>query len=135
MTADVHAVDADATLEDVIDLMQKTRHNGFPVVEKGGRLVGVITLHDVRNVPLEGRLLTPVRRAMTQNPITVTPKDTLEEALHRISVRDVGRLPVVDPAEPRLLVGVLTRSDILQAYDRAVVDQNPGTADPSSTHT
>lgn len=135
MTADVHAVDADATLEDVIDLMQKTRHNGFPVVEKGGRLVGVITLHDVRNVPLEGRLLTPVRRAMTQNPITVTPQDTLEEALHRISVRDVGRLPVVDPAEPRLLVGVLTRSDILQAYDRAVVDQNPGTADPSSTHT
>lgn len=126
MTTNIHMVPAETDLGYVVALMQQTRHNGFPVVEAGDRLVGVITLQDVRNVKLEGRLQTPVRQVMTRNPVTVTPLDNLEEALHRISVRDVGRLPVVDPADPQRLVGVLTRSDILRAYDRAVVGSQRG---------
>jgi CIC family chloride channel protein len=48
------------------------------------------------------------------------PDETLGAALRRMSVRDVGRLPVVARANPRRLLGVLRRVDMVRAYDVAL---------------
>ncbi|MGE5264250.1 MAG: TrkA C-terminal domain-containing protein, partial [Acidobacteriota bacterium] len=48
--------------------------------------------------------------------------ESLEEALAHLGAQDFAVIPVVDRREPRRLVGVLRRSDILRAYSRALAD-------------
>ncbi|MHB9145274.1 MAG: chloride channel protein [Symbiobacteriia bacterium] len=117
MTVPVHTVPESAQLKDVIDLMQQHQHTGFPVLNDRDELVGMITLQDIRAVPLEGRLERRVAEAMVRGPITIRPSDSLQEASRKMGLRGVGRLPVVAEENPRRLVGLLTRSDILKAYD------------------
>nr|PZN42118.1 MAG: hypothetical protein DIU70_05640 [Bacillota bacterium] len=116
MAAPVHTVRTGATLGEVIAAMQRYRHTGFPVVDHQGRLVGIVTLKDIRDVPLEGRLRVRVEQVMSRDLEVVTPDQSLAEAALAMARRGVGRLPVVDSADPDRLVGILTRSDILRAY-------------------
>ena len=54
-----------------------------------------------------------------QHSITVFPHDDLSLALKKMGIRDIGRLIVVDPDDPRTLVGIITRRDVLEAYKQA----------------
>ena len=117
MTSPVHTVHEADKVGDVVVLMQRHQHSGFPVVNEAGDLTGILTLQDIRAVPLEGRLDRRVAEVMTRSPMTVRPSDSLQEASRKIALRGVGRLPVVAEEDPRKLVGLLTRSDIFKAYD------------------
>lgn len=111
----------DATCGDVVRLMQETRHGGFPVTN-AGRLVGIITLDDPRRIPSPAeRLRTPVRQATTAQVQVAYPDESLEHALETLAHFHVGRLPVVGPADRSRVLGIITRSDILDACNRAIV--------------
>ena len=56
----------------------------------------------------------------TREPLVTYPDETIGAALRRMATRDVGRLPVVDHANPRKLIGMLRRSDLVRAYDVAL---------------
>jgi chloride channel protein, CIC family len=116
MSQDVHCVRADMLLRDVIRVMQTHRHGGYPVLDARGALVGMITLRDVREVPLESRLTTPVDKVMTRNVTVLTSDQTLADAATVMAHAGVGRLPVVDAADRDRLVGILSRSDVLRSY-------------------
>jgi CIC family chloride channel protein len=116
MAQEVHTVRSDMQLQDVIKLMQLYRHGGYPVLDPDERLVGMITLRDIRQVPLEGRLTTPVSAAMSTALNVLTPDQTLADAATLMARHAVGRLPVVDPADRSHLVGILSRSDVLRSY-------------------
>jgi len=116
MAREVHTVRTEMSLKDVIEVMQRSRHGGYPVLEADGRLVGMVTLRDVREVPLERRLSTPVTAVMATRLITLTPDQTLADAAILMAKHGIGRLPVVDPAEPGRMLGIVSRSDILRAY-------------------
>lgn len=131
MTAKPVVVRRDWPLARVIRVMQSSRHNGFPVVDENGHLVGVITLADIRNTypdEPERRLAVAVEQAMTPNPVVAYPDESLAQVLERLGRYDVGRLPVVARGDPRQLLGVITRSDVIKAYNRRVLQQVPGTA-------
>lgn len=113
MSREVHAVDPGLTLDQLVaDYFLPYKHGGFPVVW-GERLLGIITLHDVKNVPRERRALTTVREAMTplSNLRTVRPSASAYDAFARMASADIGRLLIVD--NEGALVGILTRSDLL----------------------
>lgn len=116
MQTEVDTVRSTMTIEELVTTMQQTRHTGYPVLDETDRLVGIITLADVRNLPLEGRLQTQVAQAMKTNLATVRQGQILADAALVMARRDVGRLPVVADDNPSRLVGILTRSDILRAY-------------------
>jgi CIC family chloride channel protein len=127
MSTEVSKVSIDDTIENVLQLMEQTRHGGFPVVDGDGRLSGVITLEDIRRVDVKNRLATPVQAAMTRDPVTVTPLSTLADASRKMAFKEIGRLPVVEVEGSLKVVGILTRSDIVNAYDRTVLQsEEPG---------
>ncbi len=113
MTREVHTVDPGVTLDQLVsDYFLPHKHGGFPVMW-GDRLLGIITLHDVKDIPRARRATTTVREAMT--PLsrlrTVRPSASAYDAFARMAHDRIGRLLVID--SEGTLVGILTRSDLL----------------------
>ena len=134
-------VTPDADVESVIRVMREHELPGIPVVNEGGRLVGIITETDLVLPDDDGDLhlphyvnifggtifLEPLRRfeerlrkafassardLMTEDPDTVAPETTVDEAARLIHDTGHNRLPVVEHGR---LVGVVTRLDVLGA--------------------
>jgi CBS domain-containing protein len=53
---------------------------------------------------------------MTTPPIVTYPDESLEAALHKLVLNDIGRLPVVDPADESRMFGILTKYDIIRLH-------------------
>lgn len=102
-------------LIEAAETLSKMRHHGLPVVDAGSRLSGIITVQDIERATGE-----TVGDACTRQVEVAFPDETLNMALRRMSRRDVGRLPVVSRENPRQLLGVLRRADVIHAYDIAL---------------
>ena len=94
------------------------RHQGFPIVDATGDLIGVLTLRDIgdRTADPSRQLRDLIRRP----PVVTYDSDTAREAADRMVRERVGRLPVVSRTEPRKVLGVLTRSDLLESHARRI---------------
>ncbi len=112
-------VTPDMPLRDLARLFEATHHHGFVVVDSRGELCGVVTLSDLERAVNSGQLDGKVADICTTNVRVVFPDETLEDALRHFGALDVGRIPVVSRSNPKRLVGLLRRSDIIQAYARA----------------
>lgn len=86
----------------------------MPVVD-GDRLVGIVTLSDIREVPVEQRATTPVGQVMggREGLVTIGRRATLADALEALGRGDFEQVPVVDDGA---LVGMLTRADVLRQF-------------------
>ncbi|HZD11387.1 MAG TPA: CBS domain-containing protein, partial [Candidatus Binatia bacterium] len=89
-----------------------TDDHAFPVVEEG-RLVGVVCLHDIREIPRGNWDRTTVREIMTPSDrlVTVASSGGADEALDELQRLEVRQLPVTDNGH---LVGLLRRRDIIR---------------------
>lgn len=119
MTQDFPTVPPDTSLTDIINRFAKSKHHGFPVVDKKGRLQGIITLADVEARMSSVSQDLTVADIATTTIITAYPDETLHDVVHRLGTNEVGRIPVVDRKDPSRLIGVLRRYDIVKAYARA----------------
>ena len=111
---------ADDALRAVREWMQSgaagSTHQGFPVVDANGDLVGVLTRRDLLDSQRDGAAHV---RELLRRPLAVVFEDSsLREAADHMVREGVGRLPVVSRAAPRRPIGILTRSDLLSAHER-----------------
>jgi IMP dehydrogenase len=110
----------DQTLGDARALMARHRISGFPVVERGGKLVGIVTNRDLR---FAEHVDQPIAELMTrENLITVPPGTTENEARRILHAHRIEKLLVVD-SEGRC-IGLITVKDIERAvtYPNATKD-------------
>ena len=141
METDVPLVTVVDSVEQVIRVLREHELPGVPVVNEGGRCVGIITeadlviageddeLHLPHYVQLFGGVVflesishfeERLRKAfastaedmMTPDPVTIEPSATVREAARLIARKKHNRLPVVEHGR---LVGVVTRVDVLDA--------------------
>jgi CIC family chloride channel protein len=123
MTTDVDVVTPDMSLQELADEFARTHHHGFPVVDKSGDLVGVVSIRDLDQAlgsgSMEGKTVADV--ATTENVLVAYPHEPMWVALHRLGGRDVSRLPVIEGEGSNRLLGVVRRVDIIRAYNYAIV--------------
>jgi len=113
------------TIRHARELMENHRINQLPVVVEG-RIVGIVTDRDLRDAfpsvfdsayPTEARRTDPgtitVEAVMTPYVLTLSPKDSVADAARLMRRERVGAVPVVDGNR---LVGLITRSDVLDAF-------------------
>ena len=127
MTENPLTVGPDAPLRQAVNLMRDRKIRHLPVVEDGGRLVGMLTDRDVRHaalvpalaqhLPWELRRLKSlrIRDVMTWSVVTTHPEATLAQAGVIMFQRRIGSLPVVEEGR---LVGILTETDVLRALTK-----------------
>ena len=121
MRNNVESVPQDMTLGRFNDKLTHSKHASFPVVNQKNELVGIVSHADYADYFLDPNLwdVVVMQDIATEKVVTVTPADTLEDALKKISAKDYATLPVVaGRADDRRLVGVLSHRDIISAYSR-----------------
>jgi len=109
------SVTPDEPCKDVLSIIHRTEHTGFPVLEDGS-LIGIVTINDIRSATKNG--FPSVRDCMTEKLVIITPGQNLEEALDLMIDNDIHHLPVVDPESHSTLLGYITTTDIMKAYSR-----------------
>ena len=117
MKRDLVTVSPGASLSEAARLLKAHRIHHLPVVE-GERLLGIVTDTDLRNATLrggpgeEGGASRTVGEVMTRNVVTLSPEDTIDDAMLILSRQRFGALPVVDGGR---LVGIVAKTDVLSA--------------------
>ncbi|SEQ87525.1 CBS domain-containing protein [Natrinema salaciae] len=115
---DLHTVDPETTVAELIQRMFTERHTGYPVVDndafEGDRLIGLVTLTDAREVDPVERDAYIVEEVMTTDLQTIEPDSDAMTAIERMREHDIGRLLVVDDGD---LVGLISRTDVMTAFD------------------
>ena len=126
------------TLLEARKLLKTHNIRHLPVLDDDQRLVGIITDRDIRSAlpaaffrddfeapeDADYRALT-VGDNMTRNPVSISPKDTIEDALLQIQKMRVGAFPVVD--EDGRLEGIISVRDLLRAFISVLGIEEPGT--------
>ena len=116
-------------LAELYQQFQETHFLGFPVLDDQGKLWGFVTLQDMEESLVDTaanlRGMT-VGEVAVKDPLTVYPDDPVWSAINKMSPRDLARLPVVSRDEKNQLLGLISRSDILRAYDVGIVRKQRG---------
>lgn len=111
----------DMSVQELGEAFAREHVHGFPVLNDQGELVGIVALSDYEQATTRKDFADlRVRDIMSRDVTVVYPDESLWEALRKLGVRDVSRLPVVARDNPRKLLGIIRRRDIIRAYNVAV---------------
>ncbi len=119
----------DQTLAELYQRFQETNLLGFPVLDKNDLLWGIVTLQDMEKTLSQDSLnlrTLKVEDLATPEPLTVFSDEPIYTAIQKMAPRDLARLPVVSRASEKKLLGLISRSDILRAYDVGIVRKQRG---------
>jgi len=113
MVRDVISVSPNITISQFLDFMAKHHHIGYPVMDERGDLVGVVTLEDATKVAKEKRDKILINDITKRKLVVVYPEEPALDAFKRMSTHEIGRILVVDRKNPKKLLGILTRTDLM----------------------
>ena len=135
MSHPVITVHPEIPIQEAQALMKKERMRRFPVVNKRGRLVGIVSETDILHAsPSDATSLSIweanyllskiiVKNVMTQNVITISTDTPIEEAARIMADNKIGGLPVVGDDE---VVGVITETDLFKIFLELMGAREPG---------
>jgi CIC family chloride channel protein len=111
---------ADDSLETVLERLDESAHSVLSVVDRQNRLFGVVDLEDVHVAAQASHLqsLVVAEDIMRTDILPLVPEDTLDRALELFIENDLPALPVVNNLKQRILLGMVRRQDIGNAYLR-----------------
>jgi len=123
MERDVETIPEHMTLGQFARFIEKTQHTNFPLVNAQNELTGIISVQDFMGVVFEWELmdLVVVKELATADVITAHADEDLDQTMRKIGYRNIEQLPVVDRETHRKLVGIISRRDIVAAYNRALM--------------
>lgn len=110
---EIDAVSPDQTVAELIEQMFRQRHTGYPVMDQG-RLVGMVTLADAREVAEVERDAYRVEDVMTTQVETIDAASNAMVAFETMQRAGIGRLIVTEDDE---VAGLISRTDLMTALD------------------
>ena len=126
MIREFETIRADMPLHDLMDLVLTSSFPHFVVLDAKDRLVGVLSLRDVRAVLLDDNQEQDSMVAadlMSKKVVTVREDQNLEDAFHIFSSRSFSFLPVVAKDAPNRVIGYLKEGDLLTTYDQHILSE------------
>jgi len=122
---DIRLIPRTAHFSQIVRTFMETRSLYLYIGDEEGRLLGVIDLHDIKSRFADPALsdLVIAEDLVSEIPF-VTPNEPLTSVNEKLWFRDLGQLPVVDSAETRRFVGIVTRRDLLGAFDHEVLQRS-----------
>ena len=138
MTRKVITIRRDDGLDEARKKMEDNNIRHLPVVEEDNTLIGIITDRDIRSAlpsvfstclddPKEMQRISGLKvgDVMTKDPITISPMNTLEDALMMMHKMKKGAFPVVN--QQGKLTGIISTRDLIRAFINVLGMEIPGT--------
>lgn len=124
ITEDVDFISENANINHLLELFRIARDSFyFPVVNHQGRMVGVVSMQDVKNIlhDEEQRVCYLVGAICSREVIQLTPDDNLYDAMQLFDLKGIEEIPVVESLEDPWVLGMLRRRDVITAYNHEVL--------------
>jgi CIC family chloride channel protein len=118
-----HLLESDS-LQTIMEAVMHSTYPHFVVFSQQGKLVGVLSLRDLRNVLPDyeqGKDLFIAADLMTKKVITLKHHDNLEKAMRLFEEKSISFVPVVNSEDSNKVLGILTKDALLKAYDEKVL--------------
>ena len=109
----VHSIGPECSVYDALEVLE-SKNLGALVVVDGDRLIGIFTERDyARKVVLKGRSSkeTLISEIMTEQPVSITPDNTIEDCMQIMTDKFIRHLPVLDRGK---LIGIISIGDVVK---------------------
>lgn len=135
MSKPVITIHPETSMKDALELMEREHVHRLPVVDKKGKLVGIISERELyKEYPSEATTLSvwelnyllkeiTIEKLMTRDVTTVTEDTPLEEAARIMVDKDFSGIPVVRDDK---VVGMITETDLFKIFLEMLGARNPG---------
>lgn len=112
---DLISIKPEQKLSDLVGVVRRSRRNIFPVVNDEEKLVGIITLDDIRDMMFDevAREETIISSIMTDPPAFVSSKDSMQSVMNTFEITGAWNLPVLKGEK---YIGFVSKSRIFNAY-------------------
>ena len=120
LETDFSPVSPDMTLGELVKVISKSKRNIFPVVDKYGGLIGIVTLNDIREMMFNREMYDKIKveGLMTVPPATILLDDSMDIVMQKFEKTGAWNLPVIEQGK---YVGFVSKSKIFSAYRRVLV--------------
>lgn len=120
---DLLTIHPNATLEDLVEHVKNSRRNIFPVVDEQKRLLGIITLDDIREIMFDEnrRKNMRVSTLMHDPPSSISSQEKMQSVMNKFEITGAWNLPVIDNNK---YIGIVSKSRIFNAYRYKLMRQN-----------
>jgi CIC family chloride channel protein len=122
MSAAPDGLAGDVTVTEAAQWLDERQARALLVLDADGALDGIATIQDIERALLDSHPGATLDSVASRPVVTAFADDSLSQAAHRMGVRDLGQLPVVSRYDPRRVIGMLGRADVVRAYSTAVLD-------------
>ncbi len=127
MTEDVDFISERANINQLFEIFRMAKRSFyFPVVNDAGKLTGIVSLQDIKNLihsDYRDRVGQQVGSICNRNVIYLTHEDTLYTAMKLFDVKGIEEIPVVDDLDNKWVVGMIKRRNVIAAYNREVINR------------
>jgi len=118
MARNIKTVPQDMTVSQFLNFVAKHHHIGYPVINEKGEPVGWITLEEAASVAKKKRDTTLVGQIARRKLVAAYPDETALEAFKRMSENETGRILIFDRVDPKKLLGVVTKTDLMHTLTK-----------------
>ncbi len=120
---DFETINVADNFSQIVNRVIRGKESDFPVIDSERRVVGMISIHDIKDSIYEKESLQNILIAgdiSNQFFETLSPNDNCQTALDKFRKYSFEGLPVVDDKHSNKIIGVLWRKDIQDSYDREI---------------
>jgi coenzyme F420 hydrogenase subunit beta len=118
MAKNITTIPQDMTIKQFLDHVAKHHHISYPMINEQGEAVGWVTLEEASSVPKTKRATTLVSETARRKPVAVYTDETALDAFKRMSENETGRVLVFDRNNPKKLLGIVTKTDLMHTLTK-----------------
>ncbi len=112
----VVVLESDQTVAELIEIASRYPYHGYPITENG-ELIGMVTFDELIQAMIKGKFDVHIKDIADRCMIVAYPDETVHQAVDKMYENKVGRLPVVDREKPKKILGIITKTDVIKAYE------------------
>ena len=118
----VSLIPQDMPFQEFKAYFSQTKQHYFPVMDEKGRLIGIFSSTDIREVIFSEGIehLVRMKDIATTDLIVTTPQEDLNTVLGKFTLKNIDALPVVKQEDPTFLIGMISRREVIAFYNERI---------------
>jgi CIC family chloride channel protein len=111
-------VPENASVRQLLAWVARYHHAGYPLMNKDNEPIGWVTIEEASSVDKTKRDTTSVSQIARHKLVTAYPDETALDVFKRMSENEIGRVIIVDRADNKKLIGIITKTDLMHTLTK-----------------